>query len=80
MTRAPKWRRNRPEEVVAKPRQAGEALAKGTPISEAAGSLGVSAVILHRRCAVYGADLPLKMLSRSSEGIQRSRGLKETLR
>jgi hypothetical protein len=35
-------KRHRPKEVVAKPRQADEALAKGTPIAEVARSLGVS--------------------------------------
>jgi hypothetical protein len=41
-------RRHRPEDVVAKRRQADEALAKGTPIAEVARSLGVSEVTLHR--------------------------------
>jgi len=48
-----KW--HRPEEVVAKLRQADEALAKGTPIAEVARSLGVSEVTLHRWRAEYGA-------------------------
>ena len=43
-----KGKRHRPEEVVAKLRQADEALAKGTPIAEVARSLGVSEVTLHR--------------------------------
>ena len=42
-------KRHRPEEVAAKPRQADEALAKGTPIAEVARSLGVSDVTLHGR-------------------------------
>jgi putative transposase len=41
-------KRHRPEEVVAKLRQADEALAKGTPLAEVARSLGVSEVTLHR--------------------------------
>ena len=48
-------KRHRPEEVVAKLRQADEALAKGTPIAEVARSLGVSEVTLHRLRAEYGA-------------------------
>ena len=48
-------KRHRPEEVVAKLRQAEEALAKGTPIAEVARSLGVSEVTLHRWRAEYGA-------------------------
>jgi putative transposase len=48
-----KW--HRPEEVVAKLRQADEALAKGAPIAEVARSLGVSEVTLHRWRAEYGA-------------------------
>ena len=47
-------KRHRPEEVVAKLRQADEALAKGTPIAEVARSLGVSEVTLHRWRAEYG--------------------------
>jgi transposase-like protein len=42
-------------EVVAKLRQADEALAKGTLIAEVARSLGVSEVTLHRWRAEYGA-------------------------
>jgi putative transposase len=41
--------------VVAKLRQADEALAKGTPIAEVARPLGVSEVTLHRWRAEYGA-------------------------
>jgi transposase-like protein len=49
-------KRHRPEEeVVAKLRQADEALAKGTPLAEVARSLGVSEVTLHRWRAEYGA-------------------------
>lgn len=48
-------KRHRPEEVVAKLRQADEALAKGVPIAEVARSLGVSAVTLNRWRAEYGA-------------------------
>jgi transposase-like protein len=47
-------KRHRPEEVVAKLRQADEALAKGTPIAEVARSLGVSEVTLNRWRAEYG--------------------------
>ena len=47
--------RHRPEEVVAKLRQADEALAKGTPLAEVARSLGVSEATLHRWRAEYGA-------------------------
>jgi transposase-like protein len=55
MTRSTSRKRHRPEEVVAKLRQADEALAKGTPIPEVARSLGVSAVTLHRERSEYGA-------------------------
>jgi transposase-like protein len=48
-------KRHRSEEVVAKLRQADEALAKGTPIADVARSLGVSEVTLHRWRAEYGA-------------------------
>lgn len=48
-------KRHRPEEVVAKLRQADEALAKGTPIVEVARSPGVSEVTLHRWRAECGA-------------------------
>ena len=51
-------KRHRPEEVVAKFRQADEALAKGTPLAEVARSLGVSEVTLHRWRAEYGAVDP----------------------
>ena len=47
MKRPTNRKRHRPEEVVAKLRQADEALAKGTPIAEVARSLGVSEVTLH---------------------------------
>ncbi len=47
-------KRHRPEEVVAKLRQADEALAKGIAIAEVARALGVSAVTLHRWRAEYG--------------------------
>jgi len=55
MKRPTSRKRHRPEEVVAKLRQADEALAKGVPIAEVARSLGVSEVTLHRWCAEYGA-------------------------
>ena len=48
-------KRHRPEEVVAKLRQADEALAKGTPIAEVARSRGVSEVTLPRWRSDYGA-------------------------
>ena len=48
-------KRPRPEEVVAKLRQADEVLDKGTPLTEVARSLGVSEVTLHRWRAEYGA-------------------------
>ena len=48
-------KRHLPEEVVAKLRQADEALAKDTPIAEVAMWLGVSEVRLHRWRAEYGA-------------------------
>ena len=48
MKRPTNRKRHRPEEVVAKLRQADEALAKGTPIAEVARSLGVSGVTLQR--------------------------------
>jgi transposase-like protein len=55
MKRSTNRKRHRPEEVVAKLRQADEDLAKGTPIAEVARSLGVSEVTLHRWWAEYGA-------------------------
>ena len=48
MKRSTNRKRHRPEEVVAKLRQADEALAKGRPLAEVARSLGVSEVTLHR--------------------------------
>ena len=48
MKRPTSRKRHRPEEVVAKLRQADESLAKGVPIAELARSLGVSEVTLHR--------------------------------
>ena len=48
-------KRHRPEEVVAKLRQADEALAKGMSLAEVARTLGVSEVTLHRWRAEYGA-------------------------
>jgi len=48
-------KRHRPEEIVAKLRQADEGLASGKPIAEVARSLGVSTVTLHRWRAEYGA-------------------------
>ncbi len=50
-----KRKRHRPEEIVAKLRQADEALAKGATIAETARSLGVSEVTLHRWRAEYGS-------------------------
>ena len=55
MKRPTNRKRHRPEEVVAKLRQADEALAKGVAIAEVARSLGVSEVTLHRWRAEYGA-------------------------
>jgi putative transposase len=55
MKRSTNRKRHRPEEVVAKLRQADEDLAKGAPIAEVARSLGVSEVTLHRWRAEYGA-------------------------
>ncbi|MBM3466140.1 MAG: transposase [Armatimonadetes bacterium] len=55
MKRPTSRKRHRPEEVVAKLRQADEALAKGVPIAEVARSLGVSEVTLYRWRAEYGA-------------------------
>ena len=55
MKRVANRKRHRPEEVVAKLRQADEALAKGTPIAEVARSPGVSEVTLHRWRGEYGA-------------------------
>lgn len=54
MTDPGRRKRHRPAEVVAKLREADEALAKGMPIAEVARSLGVSAVTLHRWRAEYG--------------------------
>lgn len=70
-------KRHRPEEVVAKLRQADEALAKGTPIAEVARSLGVSEVTLHRWRAEYGAVdrdavKRLKELEKENERLRRS--------
>ncbi len=55
MKRSTNRKRHRPEEVVAKLRQADEAMAKGTPLAEVARSLGVFEVTLHRWRAEYGA-------------------------
>ena len=55
MKRPTNRQRHRPEEVVARLRQADEALAKGVAIAEVARSLGVSEVTLHRWRAEYGA-------------------------
>jgi putative transposase len=46
---------HRPEEVVAKLRQADEVLTKGVAIAEVTRSLGVREVTLHRWRAEYGA-------------------------
>jgi putative transposase len=48
-------KRHRPEEVVAKLRQADESLAKGTPIAEGAKLLELFEMTLHRWRAEYGA-------------------------
>jgi len=48
MKRPTSRKRHRPQEVVAKLRQADESLAKGVPITEVARSLGVREVTLHR--------------------------------
>jgi hypothetical protein len=48
-------RRQRPKEVVAKLRQAGEALSEGAQITEVENSMGVSEVILHRWRARFHA-------------------------
>ena len=48
-------KRHRPEEVVAKLRQADESLAKGVTIADVARSRGVSEVTLRRWRAKYGA-------------------------
>jgi putative transposase len=59
--------------VVAKLRQADEALATGTPIAEVARSLGVSEGTLHRWRAEYGAV--------DSDAVKRLKDLeKETAR
>jgi transposase-like protein len=55
MKRPTNRKRHRPEEVVAKLRQADEALAKGVAIAEVVRSLGVSAVTLHRWRTECGA-------------------------
>lgn len=69
-------KRHRPEEVVAKLRQADEALAKGIGIADVARSLGVSAVTLHRWRAEYGAVdrdavRRLKELEKQNAGLKR---------
>ncbi len=53
MKRPMNRKRHRPEEVVAKLRQADEALAKRVAIAEVARSLGVSEVTLHRWRTFY---------------------------
>ena len=55
MKRLANRKRHRPEEVVAKLRQADESLAKGMLIAEVARSLEISEVTLHRWRAEYGA-------------------------
>ena len=69
-------KRHRPEEVVAKFRQADEALAKGTPLAEVARSLGVFEVTLHWWRAEYGAVDPdavkrLKDLEKKNARLKR---------
>jgi putative transposase len=76
MKRSTNRKRYRPEEVVAKLRQADEVLAKGTPIAEVARSVGLSEVTLHRWQAEYGAVDPdavkrLKDLEEENARLQR---------
>ena len=66
-------KRHRPEEVVAKLRQADEAMAKGTPIAEVARSLGVSIIrvevhILLAPAEVRGVRDPQQLAHRRHRG------------
>jgi len=55
MKRAMTRKRHRPEEVVAKLREADEALSQGKTLEDVAKSLGVSLMTLHRWRTEYGS-------------------------
>ena len=69
-------KRHRPEEVVAKLSQAGEALAEGTQIARVARSLGVSEVTLLRaraRCGAVDWDAVCRMKKTEKEDARLKR-------
>jgi transposase-like protein len=76
MKRAMTSKRHRPEEVVAKLREADEALSRGNSLEDVAQSLGVSLMTLHRWRTEYGstdrvAVKRLKELERENGRLKR---------
>ena len=76
MKRAMTRKRHRPEEIVAKLREADEAVAQGTSLEDVAKSLGVSFMTLHRWRTEYGstdrdAVKRLKELERENGRLKR---------
>ena len=76
MKRAMTRKRHRPEEVVAKLREADEALSQGKTLEDVAKSLGVSLMTLHRWRTEYGstdrdAVKRLKELERENGRLKR---------
>ena len=76
MKRAMTGKRHRPDEVVAKLREADEALSQGKTLEDVAKSLGVSLMTLHRWRTLYGstdrdAVKRLKELERENGRLKR---------
>ena len=76
MKRAMTRKRHRPEEIVAKLREADEALSQGKSLEDVAKSLGVSLMTLHRWRTEYGstdrdAVKRLKELERENGRLKR---------
>jgi putative transposase len=76
MKRAMTRKRHRPEEIVAKLREADEALSQGKTLEDVAKSLGVSLMTLHRWRTEYGstdrdAVKRLKELERENGRLKR---------
>jgi len=76
MKRAFTRKRHRPEEIVAKLREADEALSQGKTLEDVAKSLGVSLMTLHRWRTEYGstdrdAVKRLKELERENSRLKR---------
>ena len=76
MKRAMTRKRHRPEEIVAKLREADEALSQGKSLEDIAKSLGVSLMTLHRWRTEYGstdrdAVKRLKELERENGRLKR---------